>query len=370
MIREKDNYKILFVCGGSGGHVNPALSTAHAIKKKMANVQMLFVTTEYEIDGKMFVNDDFERMLINAPKRPNNAIGIFGFLRTFFQACKEAKDILKSFKPDVIVGYGGYVQVPVIVMARLLFKPVIIHEQNVVPGLSNMLMSFFAKKIAVSHQKSKNFFFTRNAVVTGMPVRHSFIEEDTENSVKRKRDFSILIVGGSQGAHSLNMLVLKALKLLPQNLLKYISILHIAGEKDYKDIQKEYEGSKINATVMSFCEHMYELYENSDLVISRAGAGTLSEISICQLPSILVPYPYAGRHQYHNARAYVKFQAAVLCDELRNTAFDLSKMIERLIDDKEMLKEMGKRAGRMGAKNAAEALANEILYKINTDGTD
>lgn len=354
--------KVLFAAGGTAGHINPAITIAKRVMKENKNAQILFIGTKRGIEASLVEREGFKIEFIEAE----------GFLRSLspknIQVAVKAMigltqtaRIIKSFKPDVAVGTGGYVSGPAILCAKLFGIPCLIHEQNVFPGLTVRMLARFVDKVAISFEDTYKYLKkTDNIVLTGNPIRSSLVEGNYD---KARSELSIdgrpfiLIFGGSLGAMHLNSMVLEFLKLYKGK----TQILWGTGERDFERINKELGSLKISGlTVVPYIYNMDTAMAAADLVISRSGAITLSEICILAKPAILIPSPnVTHNHQEYNAKALSGKGGAVLITEKELTPTRLLKEVEGLIESKGQLSVMSQ-----SLKELAIINADEKIYKI------
>ena len=255
-------------------------------------------------------------------------------------------------------------------IAVLLRIPRIVHEQNVVPGRANMFLFKLADKVAVSFEETRLSRSSGNMagkfIFTGNPLRREVLKEDRPLGIKRfaldESKFTILIIGGSQGAHFLNQAFMGAMASLDKDLRRSFQIIHLTGIKDYEWAVKTYSGiDGLESRVYSFIDRIEEAYSASDLVITRAGASALFEIACFARPMILVPYPFAMSHQSENAKVFSRKGAAVVIDENILSAETFKDNILRLFNDKEALKKLGYSAKSLSSPDASMNLAGEVL---------
>jgi UDP-N-acetylglucosamine--N-acetylmuramyl-(pentapeptide) pyrophosphoryl-undecaprenol N-acetylglucosamine transferase len=276
------------------------------------------------------------------------------------QGCVEAIQILRRLQPQVILGLGSYVSAPVMLAACLLGIPRLIHEQNVLPGLTNRLLGRIVNRVAVSFAESAAQFPTRKAVVTGNPVRPSIWEV-------RKRDyepngrFHLLIFGGSQGAHRLNEAMLQALPLLI-DVRESLWVVHQTGQHDYPRVQKAYDEGGYPGVAHAYIQDMATQYDVADLVICRAGATTIAELTATGRPAILVPFPFAANnHQHHNALTMASAGAAeVIQDDLLSGSL-LADRIHHYLTHPHDIADMAARCLTLGQPEAATRVAHLCL---------
>ncbi len=269
--------------------------------------------------------------------------------------------LLRSFQADLVLGMGGYTSGPVVLAAWALGQRTAIHEQNVIPGLSNKILGKVVDRVFISFPETARFFPHQKTFCTGNPVRKRFKTPLSLGAAEKKGQFTIFIFGGSQGAHRLNKSMAEALPLLA-DLKEKIHIIHQTGSKDYQQMKEVYAQQGWAAEIYSFLEDIERAYARADLVICRAGASTLFELMAMGKPAILVPFPFAANdHQTLNARALVKAGAAFLVvDREINGAF-LSTLLKRLLNDPAQLIEMGKRAASLAKFRSCSKYRRTVL---------
>jgi UDP-N-acetylglucosamine--N-acetylmuramyl-(pentapeptide) pyrophosphoryl-undecaprenol N-acetylglucosamine transferase len=364
VLNRGENMKIVISGGGTGGHIYPALALIREIQKETKDAQFLYIGTKNGLESDLVLREGiaFKSINITGFKRKlsfENVKTIFRFLK----GVGDCKKILKEFNPDVVIGTGGYVCGPVVYAAAKLNIPTIIHEQNSVPGLTNKFLSRYVKKIAVCFEEAKDYFPKDKVIFTGNPRASDVIGKD---GIKGRLSAglstttpAVLIFGGSRGARPINEAVIKSLSELGE---KPYQVLYITGEVHYEDVKKEVElvGNPKNVVIKSFIHNMPEVLAGIDLVVSRAGATTLAEITSLGIPSILIPSPYVtNNHQEKNARSLSDNGAAVLLLEKDLNNKSLVHHIDRILMNADNLKEMKMKSKKMGVPDSAKR-----LYKL------
>jgi UDP-N-acetylglucosamine--N-acetylmuramyl-(pentapeptide) pyrophosphoryl-undecaprenol N-acetylglucosamine transferase len=267
--------------------------------------------------------------------------------------------ILKSFSPHLVVGVGGYSSGPVCLAARLMGIPTGIHEQNSFPGLTNRLLCRIVDKVFVSFEESRQHFPGGTLYLTGNPVREELLAEEAVH-VKREERFTILVLGGSLGAMAINRAFVAALEIL-KGRGKDPVVIHQSGERDYAHVVEAYEQRGLKGDIIPFIEGMAEAYGRADMVVSRAGATTVSELAALGKPSILIPYPFAAnRHQETNALMLVRVGGAEMLLEQELSGETLATLLTKYMDEKRVLEEMGKRAAKVGRRDAAKVIVDHL----------
>ncbi|MFP4036513.1 MAG: undecaprenyldiphospho-muramoylpentapeptide beta-N-acetylglucosaminyltransferase, partial [Desulfobacteraceae bacterium] len=280
-----------------------------------------------------------------------------------YQAC----GILRRFGADAVLGVGGYSAGPVCAAARLLGIPVVIHEQNSLPGLTNKWLCRVAERVLISFEESRSGFPAGKTVFTGNPVREEILEAAAEKNARG--ELAILVVGGSQGAAAVNTAVVESMEILAGEGRRF-QVMHQTGESDYQRVAEAYRRIGLEARVFPFIEDMAQAYAFSDLVVSRAGAGTVAELAAVGKPSVLIPYPYsANDHQVKNARVLADAGGAEILLQADLTGGSLADTLRRLDEGRGRLADMGKMAGRMGRPEAADAIVDQLEAVIRAGNT-
>lgn len=322
--------KVILATGGTGGHLFPAIRVAQEFRQGGHDIVLVgsfqrgrpyLVQSGFafeEIASKGLVTRPFHEMLMSC------WIMLGAIIRSFRS--------LKRLKPDVVIGFGGYGAFPVVLAAAVLRLPVLIHEQNVVPGRANALLARFADKIAISFAQSASFFKECKTVLTGCPchTRQKQFDRDAlfgQFGLNRGKT-TILVLGGSQGSRRINEAFTQALKMLKSNL--DFQVIHVAGKQDPAILRERYNHFGIPFALFEFLDKMEDAYEIADVIVSRAGAATVSEIAYFRKPAVLIPYPYAQGHQKYNASVLVEAGVAQMLEEADLSASKLADAIGKL----------------------------------------
>ena len=354
--------RVLAAAGATGGHIFPAISFLDILKERY-NAETLLILPE-----KSIIKDK-EGFAYNAVYVPVYPVqlrldrkNIFAIAK-FFHGSLKSLFILLKFRPEIVVGFGSLACVPVVIFAWFFRIAVIIHEQNVIPGEANRFLSWFADKVAVSFAETKDYFsgIKQKIVLTGNPLRKEMIRIERSDALDffglSEDKFTILAMGGSAGAHKLNLEFLKALSALRQK--DKLQVIHLSGNSDYDFLKDSYRKLGINYKLYSFLDNMQYAYSASDVVLSRAGAGTISEIIYFGLPAILLPYPYAYKHQLNNARVLEKINSAVIIEDQDLDAYKLGETIGDFINNPDKARMMRLAYAGILTSNAAGLLADE-----------
>ena len=337
--------------GGTGGHVIPALAIANELKKSY-EAEVLFIGTARGIENRLVPAAGFPLQLVRIGALKN--VSLMTRLKTAFdlpRAVWDAGRTLRAFAPDVVIGVGGYASGPAMLAAVVKHIPTLAFEPNVVPGFANRVVAHFVSAAAVHFEETARFF--RRAEVTGVPVRHAFFEIPPKRGVTP----TLLVFGGSQGAHAINEAMFRCLPVL-QREAPGIHILHQTGERDYNDARAAYQSLQESAEVFKFIDDMPAAFARADLVVCRAGASTVAEIAAAGKPAVFVPFPRAADdHQRVNAEALARHGAAVVVEESKLEGVWLAETIAALLQDSSRLKKMSQAARELSHPNAAHDIA-------------
>lgn len=350
--------RVIISAGGTGGHIYPALAIINKIKEMEPNSEFLYIGT----------HNRMEKDIIPKYNIPFKSIEIYGFNRKkifsnikvitcLFKSSKKVKNIIKEFKPDIVIGVGGYVTYPVIKEAKKLGIKTIIHEQNSVAGKANLSLSKYADLICVSFKSSMSEFPKNKTIFTGNPCSEDAIKKlpisKSEYGLSKNKKL-VLCVMGSLGSSKINEYLVDTMKYFEN---KEYEVLFVTGKNDYDKIKKIELPS--NVKVIPFIDNMTRLMKNTDLIITRAGASTLSEIIALKIPSILIPSPYVpNNHQYKNALDLTNNGAAILLEEKDLTKDALVNKIDEVINDDALITKMKNNLSKFDVKDSAT-----IIYK-------
>lgn len=367
-----NNKRILIAAGGTGGHINPALGTAGYIKEKNPDAEIVFVGTAEKMESRLVPQAGYELRTIK----------IQGFYRAFkwedikhniktlwllLRSSSAVKKILKDFKPDLVIGFGGYVSGPVLRMAAKMKIPTTIHEQNAFPGVTNKALAGKVDRVMLTSEKAEQYMKPKNpVVVTGLPVRGDLLKGNAEKSreeLKLNGLPLILSMGGSLGAKPLNDAVYGLIKnKFNDNDCVFLHATGRSGTDFAANLEKEgYNLSEHDNIRITEYIDIPKSLPAADLVICRSGASTLSELQATGKAAILIPSPYVTEnHQYHNAMALVNNNAAMIVEEKDLTADKLTEMVNELLKDREKLVEIGNNARKMAVLDSTERIYNTL----------
>jgi len=339
--------------GGTGGHVIPALAIAQQLQKDYS-AEVLFVGTARGIENRLVPAAGFPLRLVQVGALKN--VSLVTRLKTFFdlpRAVWDSRRILSEFRPDVVIGVGGYASGPAMLAAILRRVPTLVFEPNFVPGFANRLVAPLVSGAAVHFAETGRYF--RRCEVTGVPVREAFFQTASLNPVNAKP--TLLVFGGSQGAHAINQVVIDSVAEL-QRRVPGIHIVHQTGERDYNDAQAAYANWADCVEVYRFIDDMPGLFARASLLVCRSGASTVAEVTAAGKPAVFVPFPRAADdHQKRNAEALERAGAAVMLEESSLTRENLVQAVSGLFSEPSRLKTMGDAARRLSHPSAARDIA-------------
>jgi UDP-N-acetylglucosamine--N-acetylmuramyl-(pentapeptide) pyrophosphoryl-undecaprenol N-acetylglucosamine transferase len=347
--------RLLIAGGGTGGHIFPALAVAEQLRRDQPTSEVLFVGSADGLEQRLVPAADFALETIAVGKLKGTRWTVrLTTLAGLPRATLRAMQLLRRFRPEVVVGVGGYASGPVVLAARLLRLPIVLLEQNAIPGATNRVLSRLAGRVVIAYPESARFFPAGRTCCLGNPVRPALVELLRAAPLPH-RPPALLVLGGSQGARRLNELVVEAAPAIfaarPQ-----LRLLHQTGEADHPWVSERYRRWP-NARALPFVEEMGPAYAASQLVISRAGATTLAELGVAGRPALLVPYPFAADdHQTANARSLVAAGAARLLAQDQLTAQDLARQVIELLDQPAELRRMARAMADSGRPQAASAV--------------
>lgn len=337
--------------GGTGGHVIPALAIADELKKNYA-AEVLFIGTARGIENRLVPAAGYPLQLVRVGALKN--VSLMTRAKTAFdlpRALWDASRMLNEFAPDVVIGVGGYASGPAMLAAVLKYIPTLAFEPNVVPGFANRMVARFVTAAAVHFEETAKYF--RHAEVTGVPVRQAFFEI----SAKPTAPPTLLVFGGSQGAHAINEAMIRCLPELRRQ-SPGVHIIHQTGERDYNDALAAYVSLGASAQVFKFIEDMPAAFARADLLVCRSGASTVAEITAAGKTAIFVPFPRAADdHQRVNAEALAREGAAVVVEESKLEGVWLAETIAALLNDPPRLRQMSAAARALAHPYAARDIA-------------
>ncbi len=360
---------IILAGSATGGHIYPAIAIADKIRRKNPEANILFVGAKKEL-GSTIVEDNGYRIRYIDIQGINrkNLIKNVAVARDLALSAVQIKKIFRQFKPDMVIGTGGYVSGPVLKEASKKGIKTYLHEQNAVPGLANKMAQKYADKIFVAFEESAQHFKDQSKVIlTGNPIRKGFITSGAVDYRQQLgiggKNFSILIFGGSGGADKINETTVRLLEMIREN--KDITVFFITGRRQYWDVLEGLKARGIPSDernrIIEYSEAIHEYFAAADMIISRSGALTVSEITACGKPSILIPSPnVTGNHQYYNAKPLEDAGAAIIINEKDLSAESLLAKIMKLRGNREKLNDMAVAASSLGSLDAVNVIYDEL----------
>jgi len=364
--------RIILSGGGTGGHIYPALTIIRAIEKAVKSCDVLFVGTQKGLEADIIPKEGYDFTTIDV--RGFERSFTFQNLATIFKTVGsvwESQSIIRNFKPDVVIGTGGYVCGPVLLAASILGIPTLVQEQNVIPGVTNKILSRFVKKIALGYDDAAKHFSNQDKVIyTGNPIRSDVMSASREEGIQALGlDFNkktILISGGSRGARSINQAMIHVHQFFAGR--KDVQLLHVTGKNEYNGIVGNLQQRGIDfasAGNISIKPYLYDMpyaLAAADLAIFRAGAIGLAELTARGIPSILIPYPYAAEnHQEFNALVMKNNGAAEVILDKELSGEKLLTAVNSLIDDNSRLSSMALASKKLGRPQAADEIAQIVI---------
>ena len=350
--------KVLIAGGGTGGHLFPGIALAEEVTTRHHGNEVVFVGTERGLEARVVPKEGYPLELVKVQGlKGKNLLALLKALIALPLAFIESFRILARHKPDVVVGVGGYASGPVVLAAWLMGIPTAIQEQNALPGLTNKVLGRIVRVVFTSFEEARRFFPEKKVQLIGNPIRRKLMDNYLRSHVAHER-FSLLVFGGSLGARGINQRMIEALDHLG-DLKDGLHFVHQTGKNDVEQVRKGYAEKGFQADVVEFIDDMSSAYARADLVVCRAGATTLAELTVCKKASILIPFPHAtDDHQAVNAKALVDAGAALMFRESELTGQKLAETIRALKGQPSQLKSMEKKAGLLGRPEAAKELAD------------
>ncbi len=350
---------IFIAGGGTGGHIMPALAVARQLVQDNDNLQVEFIGTAQGMEATLVPEAGFK--LHELPVRPLKRVGLKNTIKALFalpKALLASLSLIKEARPMAVIGVGGYAAGPIVLAAWLKGIPTAIMEQNSFPGLTNRILSKLVREIYTGMPTQR--FPVKKVRFLGNPVRKEIIAAREHQYEEPQNGFTLLVAGGSQGAHAINQLLADAAPKLKA--ISGLKIIHQAGKSDIELLQKVYSEAGITAEVFAFDTKMAERYSAAHLIIARAGAMTISEIAAIGRPAILIPFPYASdNHQLFNAKYLANYGAAIIMEQKVTTPALLAKKVLDLAAHPASLSDMAQKARELGKVEAARQIAAALI---------
>lgn len=358
--------RIVIAGGGTGGHLFPGIAIAEAFKRRSASNRVLFITTGRPIESRVLSQTDFETVQIAAAGI--KGMGLAGKLKALI---KVPVGILGSlalflrFRPHVVIGLGGYSAAPVIIAAWMTGIFRVIHEQNRIPGMTNRFLARYAHRIYVSFSDTDMGGYTEKIRAAGNPIRLEIVEQMADKPKAAPPEaFTVLILGGSQGAHSINTAVIEALPYLAAS--RMYRFIHQTGTTDVEMVRQGYEKAGTESRVDAFFDDMAACYADADLIVCRAGATSVAEVAAAGLPAIFIPYPHAAdNHQYFNAKSLVDAGAGEMIDQAALDGRLLAERIDYYASNDPVRQEMQAKIFAFSRPHAADEVAEDICRALD-----
>jgi UDP-N-acetylglucosamine--N-acetylmuramyl-(pentapeptide) pyrophosphoryl-undecaprenol N-acetylglucosamine transferase len=356
--------KWIIAGGGTGGHLFPGIALAEEVMTRHPENEVLFVGTQAGLEVTIVPREGYRLELIDVAGIKGKGLkSRLSGLAKLPRALLQARALLKREKPQIVIGVGGYASGPLVLMAALMGIPTAVQEQNALPGFTNKVLGRLVRAVFVAFKEARPFFPARKTHLIGNPIRRALLDNFLKPKIPSTR-FTLLVTGGSQGAHNLNLRVVEAITALGP-LAKELQIVHQTGVKDRDEVAARYRALGLEAEVLDFIREMPMAYARADLIVCRAGAATLSEITVARKASILVPFPWAAdNHQEVNARSLVDAGAALMFRESELDATKLADAIRLLHGDAAQRLRMERAAGLLGRPEAAREIADVCVEMV------
>lgn len=362
--REDQGPRIIICGGGTGGHLFPGIAVGSELKKRCGRADILFITGRKKMERKIISQAGFKAQSIDVEGvMGKDFLGLIAALYKAVLALIQSCSIIRDFRPQLVLGLGGYTSGPVCLIALLFRVPTAVHEQNSFPGLTNRILAPFVRRVFISFAETGKYLKGGKLFLSGNPIRNELLQPTQSPKIDKK--FVILVMGGSQGAKALNEAVLSMIKEL-KALGNVPFIIHQTGKADLQRVTDEYDILGVDGEVSAFIEDMSLAYSKTDLVICRAGATTVAELAALGKPSILIPYPYASqRHQEINAMTLVDVGGADIILEKYLDGKALTAKVMKYMKNRDELSKMSVCASKAGRLGAREVITEEMLRIIN-----
>ena len=361
--------KLIIAGGGTGGHLFPGIAVAEEFLSRNPANEVLFVGTERGIEARAVPAAGYNLELISAAGiRGKGSLSQIKGAAMMIYGYAQSRKILKKFKPDVVLGVGGYASLPMVLAARGMQIPRFIHEQNAIPGQTNRLLARFASKVFITLEESIRYFPSATTMLTGNPLRRQILDmienvspSSAKDDVRDGNNFQLFIFGGSQGAHAINTAMVEALPLL-KKVRANLVITHQTGEKDCAEVTAAYRAAGVEGKITPFISDMAAEYAKADLIVCRAGATTIAEVTACGKACMFIPFPHAvDDHQRRNAEALLKKDACFMMLERELAGGSLAQAILTLAEDPNLVRRTGKLAFGLARLDAAQIIVDEMV---------
>lgn len=362
--------RVIMTCGGTGGHIYPGIAIADEIKRRRPDAKILFVGSEIGMERDIVPQNGYDIELIQADGfNREHLLKNIDVIKKLIRGSRKSHEILKSFRPDVVIGTGGYASAPIMKAAQKKHIPTYVHEQNAIPGMANKILEKKVEKLFLGFEEaSKHFKYPEKHVVAGNPVRREFMDTDKGKARAelgfKPSDFILLAFGGSQGAGRVNKAMMRVIETF--NGVKDFKICLATGSYYYDAINRELEDKGIdvgeNVRIMEYISEMAKYLSACDIVISRSGALSVAETTVCGKPAIFIPSPMVtGNHQFYNAKAVADKGGAIIVEEKDLDNDELVSAVLKLKNNAEVLKQMAVKSAECAPLDAAEIICDNIF---------
>lgn len=362
---------LIIAGGGTGGHLFMGLAAAEAWNEEFAQSggRVIFVGSANGMEKELIPPYGYELILL--PASPIKGRGLVDRIKSLFQfvlAVFAAVKLVRQLKPSAVLGIGGYASGAMIVASRLCHIPIVLIDPNAWPGMTNRILGRWSDKVLLTFEKAREFFADSKVEIVGNPVLKARLPSFSKRSWPEIP--TLLVCGGSQGAHHINEVVVECLGLLQEH-FPFLQVIHQTGKNDFEAVSAAYQKSGVRALVAPFFDKMEEIYPRAHLAIARSGAGTCTELALWQMPSILVPYPHAAdNHQWWNAKGLCDAGGAEMILDHELTPQKLADLVTGLLSDSAKLQSMASAAGSLAKPDAARRVVLEIrkIMRSNSVG--
>jgi len=365
--------RVLIAAGGTGGHLFPGLAIAQEWQRRRS-IDVIFAGTAKGLESKLLPSIGYRLVLMRVEGWIGRGKKTFGAVLQLPRSLWEAWRLLRELRPDMVIGTGGYASGPLLFMAALSRYPSVVVEPNVLPGLTNRLLAPLVDVVISAFERSNRHLWARRVLVLGNPIRREVVQAAERPATAAPpaavHPMTVLVLGGSQGAHAINQLVVDALDELGP-LRDRVWFIHQTGEADASWVRQAYDRRGVGGRVEPFIHAMGEAYGQADLVVSRAGATTIAELTACGKPAVLIPLPQAAhQHQHENARLLESAGAAVVCEQAELTGHRLAALLSELLGDSARLQGMAAASRRLGRPDAAGTIVEACEALLGVDRSE
>ena len=362
--------RVIMTCGGTGGHIYPAIAIADEIRRRKPDAEILFVGSEIGLERDIVPENGYDIKLIEADGfNRRNLLKNVKVIQRILKGTMQSRRILKEIKPDVVIGTGGYASAPIMKEAQRMGIPTYVHEQNAVPGVTNKVLEKKVEKMFLGFEEASKYFkHPEKHIVAGNPVRKEFIETSREEARAslgfKPSDFVLLAFGGSQGAGRVNKAMIRIIETF--NGVKDFKVCLATGGYYYEAIHRELDekGIKIeaNINIMEYIHDMAKYLSACDMVICRSGALSVAEVTVCGKPAVFIPSPLVtGNHQFYNAKAVADKGGALIVEEKDLDNDELVSAVLKLKNNSQRLKSMAEKSFSCAPMEATKIICDNIL---------